>query len=64
MVYAFLKADADVLAKTPPGSEPPPPLLYDARIHQAHRAGAYRTMKPTVPRGRLIRLANREPPSC
>jgi len=63
MIYAFLKADADMLAKTPQGSEPPPPMLYDAGIHQAHRAGAYRTMKPAVERGRLIRLAKREPPT-
>lgn len=57
MIYAFLKADADLLARTPPGDEPPPPMLYDATIHQAHRSGAYRTMKPPTKRGRLIHLA-------
>jgi hypothetical protein len=59
MIYAFLKADADVLATTPPGSEPPPPMQYDAQIHQAHRAGAYRAMTPAVEHGRLIRLVTR-----
>ena len=64
MIDAFLKADADVLAATSPGSEPPPPMLYDASIHQAHRVGAYVAMKPTVQRGgRLIRLAKRDAPS-
>lgn len=65
MIYAFLKADADVLAATPAGREPPPPMLYDASIHQAHRAGAYRAMTPAVAGGgRLIRLAKRDAPSC
>lgn len=63
MIYAFLKTDAELLATTPPGSEPPPPMLYDARIHQAHRVGAYHAMKPPVERGgRLIRLATRDAP--
>jgi hypothetical protein len=57
MIYAFLKADADLLARTPPGDEPPPPMLYDANIHQAHRSGVYHTMKPPAQRGRLIHLS-------
>lgn len=59
MIYAFLKADAELLARTPAGSPPPEPMLYDAAIHQAHQAGRYRPTKPRAERGRVIELAQR-----
>lgn len=39
MIFAFLASDASLVDATPPGQEPPPPRLYDAEIHQAHRRG-------------------------
>jgi transposase len=46
MIYALLKKDAEVLSKVPPGVEPPAPTLYNREIHQAHRQGKYRSLKP------------------
>ncbi len=46
-IYALLKRDAELLAKVPPGQDPPPPLLYDPEVHQQHRQGHYRPLKST-----------------
>jgi hypothetical protein len=63
MIYAFLKADAELLARTPPGAVPPDSMLYDPAIHQSHRAGRYRSMKPRVPTAPLVQLPQRDAPS-
>ena len=59
MIYALLKKDAEVLSKVPPGVEPPEPMLYDRAIHQAHRQGKYRTLKPTQKREQIVLLPKR-----
>lgn len=46
MIYAFLKADAELLANSPAGVSPPEPMLYDPAIHELHRTGQYRSSKP------------------
>ncbi len=46
VMYVLLKKDAEVLSKVLPGQEPPPPTLYDQAIHQSHREGKYRSLKP------------------
>src|SRR5713101_6195936 len=45
-IYALLKRDAELLAKVLPGQDPPPPMLYDPEVHQRHRQGHYRPLKP------------------
>ncbi len=59
MIYAFLKADAELVANAPPGGPLPAPLLYDPAVHQAHRSGQYRAMKPPVVPGRVVELPRR-----
>lgn len=46
MIFAFLKRDADLLKKYPPGGLIPEPMLYDQAIHQAHRQGQYHPLRP------------------
>jgi len=46
MIFAFLKIDADLLKKYPPGGPIPEPMLYDQAIHQAHRQGQYHPLRP------------------
>lgn len=57
MIYALLKADTELLANVTKGSQLPEPQLYDAAIHQAHRDGAYHSMKPVVQRSRIVQLS-------
>ncbi len=52
----LLKKDAEVLSKVPPGQEPPPPILYDQAIHQSHREGTYRSLKPAHKRETIVLL--------
>jgi hypothetical protein len=59
MIYAFLKADAELVARTPPGRPLPEPMRYDPAVHRAHRQGQYRPLKPVVERGRVIQLPQR-----
>lgn len=42
VIYALLKKDLETLSKSPSGTKPPDPVLYDPTIHQKHRAGQYR----------------------
>jgi transposase len=56
MIYALLKKDAEVLQKAPKGQEPPPPILYDPEVHQAHRQGKYQSMKPETPPTKIVQL--------
>src|SRR5437667_10668071 len=56
MIYALLKKDAETLSKVPPGETPPEPMLYDREIHQAHRQGKYRSLKPADRRERIVLL--------
>lgn len=48
-IYALLMRDAELLSHVPQGQEPPPPLLYDAEVHQRHRQGHYRPLKSMPP---------------
>lgn len=63
MIYAFLKADADLLAATPAGCHPPDPMLYDPAVHKAHMAGRYRSMKPCPASTRMVQLPRRDSPT-
>lgn len=45
MLYMFLTTDAALVAATPPGEEPPSPMLYDRAIHASHRNGGYHPAK-------------------
>lgn len=42
VIYALLKRDHELLARTEPGKEPPEPALYDREVHRQHRMGQYR----------------------
>jgi len=46
VVYALLKYDQEAVQRTPPGEAPPAPMLYDPVVHQQHRTGQYRPLKP------------------
>lgn len=39
VIFSLLKRDYDMLAALGPGEPLPEPILYDRRIHQAHRSG-------------------------
>jgi hypothetical protein len=45
MIYALLKTDQERVQGWPRGVPLPEPLLYDARVHQAHRQGQYQPLK-------------------
>ena len=55
-IYALLKHDQEVLARVERGRPAPPPLLYDPLVHQAHRRGAYRPLRPTPVTETLVQL--------
>jgi transposase len=57
MIYGLLRADAELQARTPAGTPLPEPRLYDPTIHHAHRAGAYRSMKPRDRPVRIVQLS-------
>lgn len=59
MIYAFLKVDADLLKKYPPGGPVPEPLLYDPVIHQTHRQGHYRPLRPEKKPNSIVELSDR-----
>lgn len=61
MVYALLKQDAEILSLIAPGVIPPPPILYDAELHQRHCTGEYRPLKNAPPQRKVIRLPERLP---
>jgi hypothetical protein len=56
LIYTLLKKDWEVLAATPPGKEPPAPILYDPVLHRSHREGRYRSQKPRERRGTILQL--------
>lgn len=58
MIYAFLKVDADLLKKYPPGGLVPEPLLYDQAVHQAHRQGHYRPLRPAQKPNSIVELSD------
>jgi transposase len=58
MIYAFLKRDGELL-RANVGKPIPNPQLYDPAIHQAHRQGAYRVMKPRSPALSLVKLPSK-----
>jgi hypothetical protein len=57
MIYAFLKVDADLLKKYPPRGLVPEPMLYDPAIHQAHRQGHYRPLRPAQKTNPIVDLS-------
>jgi transposase len=42
VIYALLKQDHELLARTELGKQPPEPTLYDRATHREHRLGRYR----------------------
>ena len=42
VIYALLKRDHELLARTEPGKVPPSPTLYDREVHHQHRMGSSR----------------------
>jgi transposase len=46
LIFGFLKQDAEMLSKIPPGSLLPEPMLYDQSVHQLHRQGQYQPLRP------------------
>jgi hypothetical protein len=61
MVYALLKTDYETLSRFAPGAKLPDPMLYDAEVHQRHRAGHYRSLKlGTRPRSLIHQIARHE----
>ncbi len=56
LVYALLKTDQELRQRTPPGIPLPPPQLYDAAVHRAHRQGQYRPLKPRPQTMAIIEL--------
>lgn len=58
MIYAFLKVDADLLKKYAPDGLVPEPLLYDQAIHQAHRQGHYRPLRPEQKPNSIVELSD------
>lgn len=55
-IYALLKHDQDILAQAEPGRPAAPPMLYDPLVHQAHRHGAYRPLRPTPAPETLVQI--------
>lgn len=53
VMFTLLKKDQELLAKLPPGTQPPDPQLYDPEIHRQHRSGQY---QPASPRERPRKL--------
>jgi hypothetical protein len=45
VIYALLKLDHELLARTEPGTNLPEPTLYDREIHHQHRMGHYRFLR-------------------
>lgn len=58
MIYGFLKIDADLLKKYASGGPIPEPLLYDPAIHQAHRQGQYRPLRPDKKPNTIVELTD------
>jgi transposase len=58
MIFAFLKIDADLLKKYPPGGLIPEPMLYDQAIHQAHRQGQYHPLRPDRKPNTIVDLSD------
>lgn len=58
LIYGLLKHDQELLQQTLPGDAPAAPMLYDAAIHKAHRAGQYRSSKPRSSLGTVIYIPN------
>lgn len=56
MIYALVKKDSELLSKTPPGSRPSDPMLYEPAIHKARREGQYHSMKPKNQLGVVVQL--------
>jgi transposase len=45
VIYALLKQDHNLLARTEPGQKPPEPALYDREVHHQHRTGQYHSSR-------------------
>ncbi len=41
VIYTLLKRDQELLASLAPGTQTPPPALYDPEVHRQHRLGQY-----------------------
>jgi transposase len=54
IIYTLLKRDQELLAHVAPGTDPPPPMLYDPEIHRQHRMGHYQPSRLEERAPRLI----------
>ncbi|GAC1312822.1 MAG: hypothetical protein NVSMB27_49100 [Ktedonobacteraceae bacterium] len=59
MVFAFLKHDQEIIRGTPVTEPLPPPMLYDRAVHELHRTGKYRPLKPRRRPAPVIQLPKR-----
>jgi hypothetical protein len=56
VIYTLLKRDQELLAHLKPGTEPPPPALYDPEVHRQHRMGYYQPSRLGAKVSQLIQL--------
>lgn len=61
LIFGFLKQDAELLSKVPPGDPLPEPILYDRAIHQIHRQGQYRPLKPEKKSNTIVLFSSPDP---
>jgi transposase len=54
LIFALLKKDYELLHRLSPGTEPPPPTLYDPELHQRHRTGHYSPLRRESPKNRIV----------
>jgi len=57
LIFALLKKDYELLNRLSPGTEPPPPTIYDPELHQRHRTGHYASLRREGPKNRIVQLS-------
>ncbi len=57
LIFALLKKDYEILTRLSPGTEPPPPTIYDPELHQRHRTGHYSPLRREGPKNRIVQLS-------
>jgi transposase len=57
LIFALLKKDYEVLSQLSPGTQPPPPTLYDAELHQRHRTGHYSPLRREGTKNRIVQVS-------
>jgi transposase len=57
LIFALLKKDYELLNRLSPGTEPPPPTIYDPELHQRHRTGHYASLRREGPKNQIVQLS-------